>query len=136
MIEDEVSVSRRHRRPYSPPGLRVLGGPGNTYEKGARWLIADDHGFASVELMRDQSALHPDTMYIEHLEVGEGERGRGHGRSLLEKVEAFAANVGARWLQIDSEAEAAGFWLRMGFQETGEVLYAGKVSMVKRINGR
>jgi len=113
----------------------VLRGPGDTYEKGARWVIADDHGFASVELMRDQSALHPDTMYIEHLEVGPGDRGRGHGRSLLGNVEVFAANVGARWLQIDSEADAEGFWLRMGFRETGKVLYAGKVSMVKKING-
>jgi len=69
------------------------------------------------------------------LEVGEVDRGRGHGGELFRKVEAFAANVGARWLQIDSEAEAEGFWRRMGFQETGKVFYAGKVSMAKKIDG-
>jgi len=135
MIKEKASKSRRHQRPYSPPGLRVLRGPGDSFEKGARWMIADGHGFASVELMRDQSSLHPETMYIEHLEVSQGDRGQGHGRGLLRKVEVFAANVGAEWLQIDSEAEAAGFWQRMGFQDTGKVFYGGKVSMVKKING-
>jgi len=135
MIKEKVSNNRRHQRPYSPIGLRVLRGPGESYEKGARWMIADGHGFASVELMRDQSALHPDTMYIEHLEISQEDRGRGHGRGLLSKVEVFAANVGAEWLQIDSEADAAGFWHRMGFQDTGKVFYGGKVSMVKRVQG-
>lgn len=135
MTIEKVSQSRRHQRPYSPPGLRVLRGPGESYEKGARWMIADGHGFASVELMRDQSALHPDTMYIEHLEVSLGDRCQGQGRGLFRKVEVFAANVGAEWLQIDSEADAAGFWQRMGFQDTGKVFYGGKVSMVKRVQG-
>ena len=135
MTLEKVYQSKRHQRSYSPPGLRVLRGPGDSYEKGARWMIADGHGFASVELMRDQSALHPDTMYIEHLEVSQGDRGQGHGRGLFRKVEVFAANVGVEWFQIDSEADAAGFWLRMGFLETGEVFYGGKVSMVKRVHG-
>jgi len=135
MIKEKASKSGRHQRSYSPPGLRVLRGPGDAYGKGARWMVADGHGFASVELMRDHSALHPDTMYIEHLEVSQENRDQGHGRGLFRKVEAFAANVGAEWLQIDSEAEAEGFWRRMGFQETGKVFYAGKVSMAKKIDG-
>jgi predicted GNAT family N-acyltransferase len=135
MIIRKASQNERHRRPYSPTRLKVLSGPGDSYKKGDRWALADDHGFASVELLRDQSALHNDTMYIEHLEVSQGEMGMGHGGELLRKVEVFAANVGAEWLQIDSEADAAGFWHRMGFQETGEVFYAGKVSMAKKVQG-
>ena len=96
-------------------------------------MLADAHGFASVELMRDERALQPETMYIEHMEIKLEDRNRGYGEELLRKTELFAENLGAKWLQIDSEAKAAGFWLRMGFQETGKLLYAGKVSMVKRL---
>jgi len=133
LTTEKASQRKRHRRPYSPPELKVIRGPGDSYGKGARWGVADGHGFASIELMSNQSALHPDTLYIEHLEVKQEDRGRGHGGDLFRKVETFAANVGAEWLQIDSEAGAVGFWLRLGFQETGKVFYSGKVSMVKRV---
>ena len=60
-------------------------------------------------------------------------RANSHGRVLYLKAERFAENIGAKWIQIDSEAEAMGFWSEMGFTETGKVFYAGKTSMVKKI---
>jgi len=111
----------------------VLRGPGERYGEGSRWTLSDGHGLAGVELMRGSESLRPRTLYVENLEVREGERGVGHGEALFLRVECFARNVGALWMQIDSESDAVGFWRLMGFEETGRVFYGGKVSMVKKV---
>ena len=49
------------------------------------------------------------------------------------KVEQFAKNIGAEWIQIDSETEALGFWEKMGFLETGREFYGNKINMIKKI---
>lgn len=123
----------RHRRSYTPEGLYVVMGPGERYGKGSVWVLGDEHGYLQAALLHDLRAIHPDTLYIENLEVKPGLRGRGHGRALYRKAERFAENIGAEWIQIDSEAEAVGFWVEMGFTETGRLFYAGKTSMVKRV---
>jgi len=123
----------RRQRSYSPEGLMVLRGPGERYGEGSRWTLADEHGFAEVLLMRGSESLRPRTLYIENLEVRQGERGMGHGEALFLKVQRFAHNVGALWMQIDSEGDAVGFWHQMGFEETGRAFYGGKVSMVKKV---
>jgi ribosomal protein S18 acetylase RimI-like enzyme len=129
---DDQGEARR-RRSYTPDGLIVVKGPGESYGKGSVWVLGDDHGYLQAMLLHDSKALHPDTLYIENMEVKPDRRGRGHGRALYSKSERFAENVGAEWIQIDSEAEAVGFWAEMGFKETGRLFYAGKTSMVKRI---
>ena len=96
-------------------------------------MLGGEHGYVQAVLLRDSRAIHPDTLYIENIEVKPDRRGRGHGRALYLKAERFAENVGAKWIQIDSEAEAMGFWSEMGFTETGKAYYAGKTSMVKSI---
>ncbi len=123
----------RRRRSYTPDGLIVVKGPGESYGKGSIWVLGDEHGCLQAVLLHDSRALHPDTLYIENMEVKPDRRGRGHGRALYRKAERFAENVGAEWMQIDSEADAVGFWAKMGFRETGRLFYAGKTSMVKRI---
>jgi ribosomal protein S18 acetylase RimI-like enzyme len=123
----------RRRRSYTPEGLFVVKGPGESYGKGSVWVLGDEHGYVQAALLRDSRAIHPDTLYIENIEVKSDRRGRGHGRALYLKAESFAENIGAEWIQIDSEAEAVGFWAEMGFRETGMLFYAGKKSMVKRI---
>jgi ribosomal protein S18 acetylase RimI-like enzyme len=128
-----VKVTTRHLRQYSPAGLMVLRGPGERYVEGSRWTLADGRGLAEVELMKGSASIKPSTLYIENLEVKPEERGVGHGRALFLLVQCFAYNVGARWIQIDSERDAVGFWLRMGFKETGMRFYGGKVSMSKQV---
>ena len=123
----------RRRRSYAPEGLIVVKGPGESYGKGSVWMLGDEHGYLQAALLHDSRAIHPDTLYIENMEVNPGRRGRGHGRALYLKAERFAENVGAEWIQIDSEADAVGFWAEMGFNETGRLFYAGKTSMVKRV---
>jgi len=123
----------RRRRSYTPEGLIVVKGPGERYGKGSVWVLGDEHGYLQAALLHDSRAIHPDTLYIENMEVKPGRRGRGHGRALYLKAERFAENVGAEWIQIDSEGEAVGFWAEMGFKETGRLFYAGKTSMVKRV---
>jgi GNAT superfamily N-acetyltransferase len=133
MRPSEAPGEARRRRSYTPEDLFVITGPGESYGKGSVWVLGDEHGYVQAALLRDSRAIHPDTLYIENIEVKPDRRGRGHGRALYLKAERFADNVGALWIQIDSEADAAGFWHEMGFTETGKSFYAGKKSMVKRI---
>lgn len=123
----------RRRRSYTPEGLIVVKGPGESYGKGSIWALGDENGYLQATLLHDSQAIHPDTLYIENMEVKPDRRGRGHGRALYLKAERFAENVGVEWIQIDSEADAVGFWSEMGFKETGRLFYAGKTSMVKRV---
>lgn len=131
-----MEASERHKRSYAPGGLLVLRGPGEDYGKGSHWVVGDEHGYAEVILMKDSDAVSPDTFYVEHIAVREGERGGGHGRALYLKVEEFAGNVGAKWVQIDSEEDAVGFWEKMGYERLGKVFYKGKTAMVKRLRGQ
>lgn len=128
-----TNVTTRHLRRYSPEGLMVLRGPGERYAEGSRWTLADGCGLVEVELMKGSASINPSTLYIENLEVKPEARGVGHGRALFLLVQRFAYNVGAKWIQIDSELDAVGFWLRMGFKETGATFYGGKVSMSKQV---
>jgi ribosomal protein S18 acetylase RimI-like enzyme len=123
----------RRRRSYTPEGLFVITGPGESYGKGSVWMLGDENGYVQAAFLRDPQAIHPDTLYIENIEVKPDYRGRGHGRALYLKTERFAENIGAEWIQVDSEAEAVGFWSEMGFTETGKAFYAGKTSMAKKI---
>ena len=128
-----MKASERHTRTYSPEGLMVLRGPKEEYGKGSHWVVGDEHGYAEIILMKDRDALHPGTLYIEHIVIKEQERGNGHGRALYASVEKFARNVGAVWLQIDSEPEAVGFWRKMDYTELEKVFYKDKTAMVKRL---
>jgi len=128
-----MNASERHTRTYSPEGLMVLRGPKEEYGKGSHWVVGDEHGYAEIILMKDRDALHPDTLYIEHIVVKEQERGNGHGRALYALVEEFARNVGAVWLQIDSEPEAVGFWRKMDYTELEKVFYKDKTALVKQL---
>jgi GNAT superfamily N-acetyltransferase len=128
-----MKASERHTRTYSPEGLMVLRGTKEEYGKGSHWVVGDEHGYAEIILMKDRDALHPGTLYIEHIVVKEQERGNGYGRTLYAKVEEFARNVGAEWIQIDSEPEAVGFWRKMDYTELEKVFYKDKTAMVKRL---
>lgn len=128
-----MKASDRHWRSYSPVGLLVLRGPREEYDKGSHWVVGDEHGYAEVILMKDRDALHPDTFYIEHIFIKELERGNGYGKTLYDKVEEFARNVGVEWMQIDSEQEAVGFWRKMEYTKLDRVFYKDKTAMVKRL---
>lgn len=123
----------RYRRTYAPEGLMVLGGPNNSFAKGSRWILADINGIAQVELLNESRALNESTLYIENIEIKQNLRRMGFGRVLYNKLEKFSKNVGANWIQIDSEEEAIGFWKKMGFQEVNKVFFKNKVCMVKKL---
>jgi GNAT superfamily N-acetyltransferase len=105
-------VSSKHLRSYAPQGLRVLQGPYEKIDKGSIWKLVDESGYAQVT---------PEA------------RGMGHGRSLYLKIEEMARNIGAKWIQIDANDSAVGFWLKLDFIATGLAMYRGKVSMVKKV---
>ena len=129
----QLNGQSRYNRYYAPTGLMVLRGPRGVPEKGSRWILADDHGYAETIYMEDDKAINPNTFYIENLEIKTQVRRKGHGRNLYFKVEQFAKNIGAEWIQIDSETEALGFWEKMGFNETGREFYGNKINMIKKI---
>ena len=128
-----MKTSERHLRSYAPDDLFVFRGPKEDYGKGSHWVVGDEYGYAEVILMRDSDAIQPDTFYIEHIVIKKKERGNGYGRTLYLKVEEFARNVGAGWMQIDSEQEAVGFWRKMEYTELDRVFYKDKTAMVKRL---
>lgn len=129
MVED------RHTRSYTPDGLRVLRGAGEDFKKGDYWMVGNDHGYAEVQLMKKRDAYHPESFYIEHIVINEEQRGKGHGESLYLLVEKMARNLGCKWIQIDSEPQADGFWEKMGYNEIPKVYYRNKKAMVKRLEG-
>ena len=124
---------QRHTRSYSPEGLMVLRGPGEDYKQGSHWMVGDKHGYAEIMLMEDTKAYHQNTLYIEHIVINEEHRRKGHGEILYLLVEEMARNLGCKWIQIDSESQADGFWVKMGYTEIPKVYYRNKKAMVKSL---
>ena len=129
----QKTINPRHRRPYAPEDLMVLRGPGSNYEQGSHWVVGDDHGYAEIILMRDAKAYQPNTLYIENIVIKEHQRGNGYGRALYEKIEVFARNIGVDFIQIDSEADAVGFWEKMNYDKLDLVYYQNKIAMIKEL---
>jgi GNAT superfamily N-acetyltransferase len=71
-------------------------------------------GFHAVSVDGDGAAR-------EHLWIDPPSMGRGMGRMLFDDALRTAAAGGARWMTIDSDPHAEGFYLRMGAVRTGEV---------------
>lgn len=127
------SIKKRHQRSYSPDGLMVLRGPGEDYGPGSHWIVGDEHGYAEILLMDDCKAHQPNTLYIENIVIREHQRGHGYGHALYMKIEDFARNIGADFIQIDSEAEAVGFWDKMNYTKIDAVYYQNKTAMIKPV---
>jgi ribosomal protein S18 acetylase RimI-like enzyme len=128
-----AASGKRYTRFYAPKNLMVLRGPRGEPKKGSRWILANNHGYAETVYLEDQKAINSNTFYIENLEIKTQQRKKGYGRTLFSKIEQFAKNIGAKWIQIDSESNAVGFWKKMGFTETEKEFYSNKVNMVKKI---
>jgi len=63
-----------------------------------------------------------DWLQIDVLWVAEAERGRGHGRALVERAEQIARERGCFNAIVDTfDFEARGFYERMGYQVYGEL---------------
>ena len=128
-----LTINTRHQRSYSPEDLMILQGPKDDFKPGSQWKVGDLHGYAELLLMDDSKAYFENTLYIEHLFVKENLRGKGYGRSLYDKVEKLARNIGVKYIQLDSEEEAVWFWLKLGFRKLDVLYYQNKTSMIKEI---
>jgi ATP-dependent Clp protease protease subunit len=65
------------------------------------------------------------TLYVEHIEVGEKQRGQGFGREQVNILDQYAKDRNFDVIGIDAERPAVGFWKKLGFKtekdpETGE----------------
>ena len=92
-------------------------------------MVGDEHGYAELRLMNDSKAYTPNSLYIENIIIKEPLRVRGYGKELYQKIERFAQNIGADFIQIDSESDVIGFWRKMGFKELDIVYYQNKTAM-------
>lgn len=73
-----------------------------------------------------------DSFTIEEVDVAKEHQGQGIGKALVEKVEVLARDRGADYLvtgtAIDSQGKpwkAYGFWIHMGYTDTGERIDSG-----------
>ena len=131
---DIFMVNKRHMRTYAPDGLKVLKGPGENFGKGSTWMVADPNGYAQFTYRRDENVVKSNSVYIEYIEINPERRGKGFGSGLYMKVEEFARNIGADWIQIDSESEVSGFWIRHGFRKLDITPEGKRIPMIKKIN--
>ena len=129
----QFTVRKRHRRSYSPEGLMSLRGPKEDYKPGSHWVVGNHHGYAEVQLMKKRDSYHPESFYIEQIVINESDRGKGYGKSLYLLVEEMARKLGSKWIQVDSEPEAVGFWDKMGYTKLDKVYYKDKTAMVKKL---
>ena len=133
-LSGSFKIEKRHMRSYAPSGLKVLKGPGENFEKGSTWMVADPNGYAQFTFRRDENVVKSNSVYIETIEINSAKRGRGFGSGLYMKVEEFARNIGADWIQIDSELDVSGFWVRHGFRKLEGTPEGKRIPMIKKIN--
>lgn len=98
-------------------------------------MVGNEFGYAEVKLMKRRDSYHPDSFYIEQIVINEEHRGKGHGEKLYLLVEQMARNLGCKWIQIDSEPQADGYWVKLGYTEIPKVYYRNKKAMVKKLEG-
>jgi GNAT superfamily N-acetyltransferase len=111
----------------------VIKGPGEDFGSGSHWILGDLHGFAEVTLMNHSSIYKQNTLYVENMTIKKSLRGRGFGSLLYKKIEEFARNIGAEFVQLDSEPDSVTFWLKMGFKRIDIIYFKDKIAMVKSI---
>jgi GNAT superfamily N-acetyltransferase len=111
----------------------VIKGPGENFGPGSHWTLGDLYGFAKVTLMNQALIYQQNTLYIEHMAIKKSLRGRGFGGLLYRKIEEFARNIGAQFVQLDSEPDSVLFWLKMGFKKMDVIYFKDKVAMVKSV---
>lgn len=70
-----------------------------------------------------------DYLYIDQVNIRKSEQGKGIGRAFQEHVERLAIESGLKRIETDTTENAQGvpwrsydFWIKMGFQDTGERL--------------
>ena len=64
-----------------------------------------------------------DLWWLEHFWIAPAHMGQGSGRELFRAAVAIARKLGVRRLEIKSDPNAEGFYLRMGARRVGEERY-------------
>lgn len=87
--------------------------------QGAAFAAHAEQRIVGFYLMTQRESL----AQLEHLWVLPEAMGRGVGRALFEHATAQARLAGAASLEVESDPNAEGFYLRMGCQPAGEHVY-------------
>jgi len=103
---ESFKIEKRHMRSYAPSGLKVLKGPGENFEKGSTWMVADPNGYAQFTYRRDENVVKSNSVYIENIEINSAKRG----------------------------IDVSGFWVRHGFRKLEGTPEGKRIPMIKKIN--
>jgi N-acetylglutamate synthase-like GNAT family acetyltransferase len=95
-----------------------------------RVLVAEDESARVVGLLalshRPQLRLAGTLVTIDELVVAQGARGRGVGRTLIERAKAIAAELGAKRVELltnrTRESYSRGFYVKNGFVEASSAV--------------
>jgi ribosomal protein S18 acetylase RimI-like enzyme len=122
--------------------LRGMWDRENVLNDGVEVFVAKDDesivGFIAVK-------VEPNAGYIDNLVVAKEERGKGIGRSLVAYAEHISELRGCPLMKTDTTENAQGvawkaygFWIRLGYVDTGERLRTNydfkEIPLVKRLN--
>jgi ribosomal protein S18 acetylase RimI-like enzyme len=91
-------------------------------------IIKDGHSYAALEgdnlvgLIICQERKWNNTLYIEHLMIAEGERGKGTGSLLMKKIIEYSSGKNYRLIELETQntnVPAIKFYEKQGFKITG-----------------
>jgi len=106
--------------------LHKLWDKGNRLKDGFDVFLAEDDGRVIGYMM---FKVESDFGYIDDIVVIKNEQGKGIGRALVAYAEGIAKSKGCHMMKTDTTENANGvpwrsydFWVRMGYEDTGERL--------------
>jgi GNAT superfamily N-acetyltransferase len=68
----------------------------------------------------------PDCMYIHDLSVLPGQRGNGTGRKMFFRILKLTREKGFRYMELVAVQHSEGYWQKLGFKGTEDIVYGGR----------
>lgn len=73
------------------------------------------------------------TFKIERVAILKEERGKGHGRFLMESIEKELSSKGVQKIVLNAQIQVRKFYERLGYREEGEIFYEANIPHVKMV---
>jgi ribosomal protein S18 acetylase RimI-like enzyme len=124
--------------------MREMWGTKNLLEDGSEVFVAEREGRVVGFIVFNMKSIDDN---IDNVIVAKAEQGSGVGKALVEYVESLAKSRGVDVLRLDTTEtvegvpwRAYGFWIKMGYVDTGERVASGygfkDIRFVKKLRAR